>query len=246
MPSRSDQDQAPRQERSKRQERAERILDVALELLLRWGYKKTTIDDIARQAGVAKGTIYLHWKTREDLFMALLLREWLLLIRDFRQYMADNPAAVSLSSFIKQTVYLATERPLLRAMMISDTEMLGDLMVRSTAGQNITQVRLALAKTYLGQLRDRGMLRTDIDVDTQIKMLAAIYMGYFLIDQFMPRDYHFSTTELAESLATTLHRTFEPEEPPSPEVARELAAIFNNQIDTFIDLIERKYRETDI
>ena len=60
------------EDRSWRQERADRILDAAAELILRWGYKKTTIDDIAKQSRVAKGTIYLHWKTREDLFMALL------------------------------------------------------------------------------------------------------------------------------------------------------------------------------
>ncbi|OLD80902.1 MAG: hypothetical protein AUG54_04740 [Ktedonobacter sp. 13_1_20CM_4_53_7] len=53
------------EERSKREQRANRILDAAAELMLRWGYNKTTIDDIARYAGVAKGTIYLHWKNHE-------------------------------------------------------------------------------------------------------------------------------------------------------------------------------------
>ena len=53
--------------------RGERILEAAAELIVRWGYKKTTVDDIARQAGVAKGTIYLHWKTREELFKAVLV-----------------------------------------------------------------------------------------------------------------------------------------------------------------------------
>ncbi len=73
------------EDRSRRQERADRILDAAAELILRWGYKKTTIDDIAKQAGVAKGTIYLHWKTREDLFLALLTREDLKLAEDMKQ-----------------------------------------------------------------------------------------------------------------------------------------------------------------
>src|SRR6266540_7253755 len=59
----------------KRLERAHRILDAAFTLILRWGYNKTIIDDIARQAGVAKGTIYLHWKTREELFTSLVHRE---------------------------------------------------------------------------------------------------------------------------------------------------------------------------
>ncbi|HEV2580965.1 MAG TPA: helix-turn-helix domain-containing protein [Ktedonobacteraceae bacterium] len=40
--------------------RAERLLDVAAALLVRWGYRKTTLDDVAREAGVGKGTIYLH------------------------------------------------------------------------------------------------------------------------------------------------------------------------------------------
>ncbi|MGW2198666.1 helix-turn-helix domain-containing protein, partial [Streptosporangium sp. NPDC001682] len=40
--------------------RADRILDAAAELLVRLGYRKVTIDDIARLAGIGKGTVYLH------------------------------------------------------------------------------------------------------------------------------------------------------------------------------------------
>jgi AcrR family transcriptional regulator len=56
-------------------ERGERILDAAGELLLRYGYGRITMDDIARQAGTGKGTIYLHWMTKDELFAALLRRE---------------------------------------------------------------------------------------------------------------------------------------------------------------------------
>ena len=58
-----------------RRERAERILDVTAGLLLRHGYKRVTIDDVAAGAGIGKGTIYLHWKTREALFWAVLQRD---------------------------------------------------------------------------------------------------------------------------------------------------------------------------
>ena len=70
---------------SRRRERAERILDAAAVLILRWGYQKTTLDDVSRQAGVAKGTMYLHWKTREELFGALIKREKLELAEDIKQ-----------------------------------------------------------------------------------------------------------------------------------------------------------------
>ncbi len=57
---------------TKQQEREQRILDAAADLILRWGYDKTAMDDIPERSGVAKGTIYLHRKTREELFDALL------------------------------------------------------------------------------------------------------------------------------------------------------------------------------
>src|SRR5712691_2146713 len=44
---------ATQEDRSRRQERAERILDAAAELILRWGYRKTTIDDIVKHSTLA-------------------------------------------------------------------------------------------------------------------------------------------------------------------------------------------------
>src|SRR6478672_1579101 len=90
-------------EADRRQERAERILDAAAALIMRWGYNKTTIDDIARQAGVAKGTIYLHWKTREDLFAALLKREKAELADDLKQRIAADPAGATLRGLFKHS-----------------------------------------------------------------------------------------------------------------------------------------------
>src|SRR6478672_9596658 len=111
-------------EADRRQERAERILDAAAALILRWGYKKTTIDDIARQAGVAKGTIYLHWKTREDLFVALATREDIKLAEDIKRRIASDPEGSTLRGFVKHTTLALMKNPLVKAMLLNDTEML--------------------------------------------------------------------------------------------------------------------------
>ena len=49
----------------------EAILGAALELFGRYGYRRTSIDDIARAAGVAKGTVYLYVENKEALFRTL-------------------------------------------------------------------------------------------------------------------------------------------------------------------------------
>ena len=51
------------------------ILVEAARAFARWGFKKTSVDEIAKAAGVAKGTIYLAAESKEDLFYQTLHRE---------------------------------------------------------------------------------------------------------------------------------------------------------------------------
>ena len=53
-----------------RDEIRESILDAVDRLLERSGYKKMKIDDIAEEVGIGKGTIYLHFRSKEDVALA--------------------------------------------------------------------------------------------------------------------------------------------------------------------------------
>ncbi len=55
----------------KRKDKREAILQAAWGLIRHYGYGKTTIDDIAREAGVGKGTIYLYFRSKTDIMLAL-------------------------------------------------------------------------------------------------------------------------------------------------------------------------------
>src|SRR5215470_14649379 len=83
--------QAEPEQPDERQQREERILDAAAALLVRWGYRKTTIDDVAREAGVGKGTIYLHWKDKNELFRSALVRQQERFSEDAKQRIAADP-----------------------------------------------------------------------------------------------------------------------------------------------------------
>ncbi|MDX3638277.1 helix-turn-helix domain-containing protein [Streptomyces sp. MB09-02B] len=51
-------------------DRVGRILDAALTVFSQYGYGKTTMQDIARAAGMSRAALYLHFSTKEDLFRA--------------------------------------------------------------------------------------------------------------------------------------------------------------------------------
>src|SRR5664279_2077433 len=53
-------------------ERRQAIVDAALEEFISRGFTATRLDDIAKRAGVAKGTIYLHFKDKESMFEELI------------------------------------------------------------------------------------------------------------------------------------------------------------------------------
>jgi AcrR family transcriptional regulator len=50
------------------------ILDAALQVFLRFGFKKTSMDDLARAAGLSRQGLYLHFATKEALFKEAVLR----------------------------------------------------------------------------------------------------------------------------------------------------------------------------
>jgi AcrR family transcriptional regulator len=47
------------------------ILDAALRVFGQYGYRRASMDDVAREAGISKGSIYLSFASKEDVFLAL-------------------------------------------------------------------------------------------------------------------------------------------------------------------------------
>ena len=53
----------------------ERILDAATRQFIAHGYRKASVDEIARDAGIAKGTLYLYYRTKAELLVHAVTRE---------------------------------------------------------------------------------------------------------------------------------------------------------------------------
>src|SRR6059058_145330 len=114
VPTRNTQPGQP--ESDERKLREERILDAATTLLVRWGYRKTTIDDVAREAGVGKGTIYLHWKDKNELFHAAIRREQECYAQEVKRRIAADPEGGLLHRITTHGMLAALSNPLMAAI----------------------------------------------------------------------------------------------------------------------------------
>jgi AcrR family transcriptional regulator len=60
--------------KTKSEDTREKILRAAVRRFSNFGYRRTSINDVAEEAGLARATVYLYWKRKEDLFVAGLER----------------------------------------------------------------------------------------------------------------------------------------------------------------------------
>ncbi|MER7985477.1 helix-turn-helix domain-containing protein [Streptomyces noursei] len=188
-----------------RAERGERILEAAGELLVAWGYRRVTIDEIARRAGVGKGTVYLHWKTKDALLLAVVLKAKSRSRRAQLARMRADPRAI-LPSRMMHGYYLDfLEEPVLRALYTDDVDVLGRL--NDVAKKELSEL-IAFSEGVLLRslevLREHGLVRTDIDVRHQQYVLMSTVTGFFMAEAMLA-DHAPDTPEVrADLLAETI------------------------------------------
>jgi AcrR family transcriptional regulator len=68
----------------------EAILKIAQEIFSKYGYKKTTLDDIANAVRKGKSSLYYYFKSKEDLFQAVIMKEVELLARELDKVVNRN------------------------------------------------------------------------------------------------------------------------------------------------------------
>lgn len=97
---------APRSLKEKqRQEREALILQAAEAVLLEKGYYEMSIDEIAARVGIAKGTVYLHFASKEELVLALVERDMHKLMDIVENNVSLETTARGKLEIIFQTIY---------------------------------------------------------------------------------------------------------------------------------------------
>jgi AcrR family transcriptional regulator len=79
----------------------QKLYEAAVELIAEQGFSATTVDDIALRAGVAKGTVYYNFKSKNELFEELLRHGIGLLTDSFREAVAGRPPREAVGALIR-------------------------------------------------------------------------------------------------------------------------------------------------
>jgi AcrR family transcriptional regulator len=204
-------------------ERADRILDTARDLLLSWGYRRVTVDELARRAGVGKGTIYLHWRSREDVFHAVSAREAAAMADAIVTAVETDAGEVALHRYLRRLFIEAMNRPVLRALYTRDADTL-DAFLAAPNHQRLEESKLGVHRDYLGVLAAQGMLRSDLRPEDLDYTLPTIVFGFFAAEPFLPPAVTLTLEQKADQLAETVRRAFEPTEAPSGDTVKRAAA----------------------
>lgn len=141
-----------------------RVLEAATKLFRARGYRRTSVDEVAREAGVAKGTVYVHFKDKQELLLHAIAEEKKQFLQAFIPLLeADVSAAERLERYLEQCFLALRQAPLICKLMQGDR-----------------QILLELSEHGAG-MRERIH-------ELQIKSLTALLRGVGAFDALRPRE----------------------------------------------------------
>jgi AcrR family transcriptional regulator len=161
------------------EQRRKQILDAALAVFSRKGYGESTIPDIAREGGVAVGTIYNYYQSKRDMLVSALACS--VLSGPFLKLMeqprgADDKAFFG--SLIEDRLILLTENADRFLFMLG--EVYRDQEFRRQWAQGVVQPALRRAEQYVGSRVDSGAFRP-VNPSVAVRALVGMAIGFAVL-----------------------------------------------------------------
>ncbi|HVM56118.1 MAG TPA: TetR/AcrR family transcriptional regulator [Gaiellaceae bacterium] len=143
------------------------ILDATRELLAEGGVRKLTVEGVAARSGVAKTTIYRHYRGKHELALAVLI--------DMVEQVVSTPdlgdTRAELVGFVDAAVTILGTTLMGRAMQGLVSDLATDHDLATAFRERVVAMRIAEADRLLARGIERGDLRADTDVELAHELL---------------------------------------------------------------------------
>lgn len=153
----------------------ERILEAARGCFSQFGFTKTSMEDIARDAGMSRGNVYRHFPDKDSLFRAVSREQ----AREFLEVVRERTAKLpTLTEQIEEVAQLTSEfvfdSPVRSAMAKH-----GDAFGRALTVDSGELISMALeaVSPLIEAAIDRGEVRSDLDVPHAAEWIIRIVMS---------------------------------------------------------------------
>jgi len=181
-----------------------KILESAIKLFSNQGFNKASVDDICKEAGISKGAFYHHFKSKQELFLALL-DGWLTTI--------DNAIEASRDKNAPETFMQMTEAfPYIFETAGEGLPMFLEFWLQASRDKKIWEASIAPYRRYhkhFTSLIKKGVEEgsfVDVDPELTSRMIVSTAMGLLLQSLLDPKGANWekvargSTTMLVNSL----------------------------------------------
>ena len=192
--------------KSDNEERQQRILNAAAELFAHYGYDKTTVSDIAREAGISKGAIYLHFASKEALFEGLIVHEMQTYTEIWLDLLEADEQGGTIGSMYKNSLYAMNSSPFMSALFRQDSRVLGNYarkpgnFFQTFRQQQAESVRYVFVK----MMQDAGAMRRDLDAKVVAHVMDMLAYGLVGMEDALPKETFPPIDDVIEGIAVIM------------------------------------------
>ena len=153
----------------------EKIIKAAIDAFSKYGFDRTRMDDVAKTADLSKGTIYLHFKSKEDLFYAIC-----------ENNLAEAKQRISTMFAKKEDLVSEIERfyDVFRNKKTANEGVFFETIAESSRNAELRKAlykqRMNIFETAVGWVNlqiERGFFRKNIDANAIAVGLVSLYDG---------------------------------------------------------------------
>ncbi|HEV8533752.1 MAG TPA: TetR/AcrR family transcriptional regulator [Methylomirabilota bacterium] len=151
-------------------DKPQQIIEAAVRVFARRGYYNSRVSDIAREAGIAAGTIYLYFKTKDDILVTLFRDKMAEFVGSLRKAIADESDAIAkVRRLVALHFRMLEDNPELAEVVQVELRQ-GQKFFRGASSQEIGAY-FGLIGSVLEEGVAQGRFRQDLPVKIATKML---------------------------------------------------------------------------
>lgn len=187
--------------------RCDRLLNCAAQLFARWGFDKTSVDDIAREAGISKGGVYLEFPNKEALFKAVVCREFARYAEDWLHRFEQDPGEWSFARMFQHSIAAVNANPLIKALVTRDQRIYGNFL---QCDSELLGLAVSMRAELFSQLQQAGAMRDDIPAPVLAYLVSTIGYGIVASAEVFPEEHRVPFEDVLGALGLLLDRGLAP------------------------------------